>query len=281
MKKFFQLLGLFALVCGSFFYTEKTVSVVRDMDEIMIQIKEQAEIDKTDAIDARIDGDMVIPGKSGREIDIDQSYQKMKQYGAYTPKLLVYEQVKPARSIDQYYHKYVVGGNPSKNQATIIFLVDEKSDLTKIKKIMNQEEVKANYFVDGMWLEQNNEEMIQLIEEGNIIGNLSYQRDYTNSSFVWMDTIIRRVGEQKQGYCYAENKDKKVIDNCKLQKNFTILPNLITKEHPFSEVKEKLQPGSIISLAINQTTEEQLLSIVRYIKSRGYAIVTLNELLHE
>ncbi len=281
MKKFFQLLGLFALICGSFFYTEKTVSVVRDMDEIMIQIKEQEKIDKTDAIDAKVDGDTVIPGMSGKTVDVDLSYQKMKQYGAYTPKLLVYEQVKPTRSIDQYYHKYVVGGNPSKNQATIIFLVEENSNFDKVKKILDQENVKANYFVDGMWLEKNNEEMIRLIEEGNIVGNLSYQRDYANSSFVWMDTIIRRVGDQKQGYCYTETKDKKVIDHCKLQKNFTILPNLITKEHPFSEVKEKLQPGSIISLMINQATEEQLLSIVRYIKSRGYSIVTLEELLRE
>ena len=41
MKKLFEILGIIALMSFSFFYTEKTLSVVKENDEIMIEIKEK------------------------------------------------------------------------------------------------------------------------------------------------------------------------------------------------------------------------------------------------
>lgn len=281
MKKFFQFVGIMTLLCGSFFYTEKTVSVVNQMDELMIQIKEQASIDKTDPIDADIVGKTVTPGVSGKQIDIAKSYQKMKQYGAYTPKLLIYESVKPKRSILNIYDKYVIGGNKNLHQTSIIFLVEEKTEIKRVQEILKKEGVSANFFIDGNWLEKHNESMLELIQSGHVIGNLSYHRDYTDSSFVWMNTIIRRIGNQKQGYCYTEKQDQTVLNHCKLQKSYTILPTIVGRESPLNTIKENIQPGSIISLPINQVTEEQILTVIRYIKSRGYQIVTLTKLLEE
>lgn len=281
MKKFFQSVGLIALVLGSFFYTEKTVSVVKEMDEVMVQIEAQARTDKKDAQDASIDGNTIIPGISGKQVDVDLSYQKMKQYGSYDAKLLQYETVKPTNSILNYYDKYIVGGNHSVSKVSILFLVEEESDIEKIDTLVKKEAIHVNYFIDGNWLEKNNDRMIQMIQDGNVIGNLSYHRDYTDSSFVWMNTIISRIGNQKIGYCYTEKQDKAVLENCKLQKKYTILPNLIAKEHPLMSVKEEIQPGSMISLPVNQVVEEQLTTIIRYIKSKGYKIVTLTELLEE
>ena len=39
MKKLFQIIGIISLMGFSFFYTEKTVSVVKEYDTIMIDIK--------------------------------------------------------------------------------------------------------------------------------------------------------------------------------------------------------------------------------------------------
>ena len=36
MKRFFEILGFLSLVCFSFFYTEKTIDVVKEVDDIMI-----------------------------------------------------------------------------------------------------------------------------------------------------------------------------------------------------------------------------------------------------
>ena len=41
MRRFFEILGFLSLVCFSFFYTEKTIDVVKEVDDIMITLKEE------------------------------------------------------------------------------------------------------------------------------------------------------------------------------------------------------------------------------------------------
>ena len=95
MKKFFEYLGLFALVCFSFFYTEKTTSVVKELDDIMIKIKEVSPNCKRDVIEAKIDGDTIIPGISGKEVDINTSYQNMRKIGTFNENYFEYKYIKP------------------------------------------------------------------------------------------------------------------------------------------------------------------------------------------
>ena len=114
MKKFFQTVGIISLLCFSFIYTEKTATVVKEFDDIMIQIKEKNEIYRKKAIDAVIVDNTIIPGISGSEIDIDKSYSKMKRYGKYNDKLLEYKSILPNISLTQNMNKYIVNGNKEK-----------------------------------------------------------------------------------------------------------------------------------------------------------------------
>ena len=50
MKKLFQIIGIISLMGFSFFYTEKTVSVVKEYDTIMIDIKNVEKKYKKDAL---------------------------------------------------------------------------------------------------------------------------------------------------------------------------------------------------------------------------------------
>lgn len=134
MKKFFQFVGLCALFIFSFYYTEKTVSVVKEFDDIMIEIKDVAEKVRMKGEDAIIKDDTIIPGRNGQEIDINKSYQKMRKYGKYDEKLLLMEEFKPKVSIDKNYQKYVIGGNEEKRQVSFIFQVQEKDHVESIKK---------------------------------------------------------------------------------------------------------------------------------------------------
>ena len=105
--------------------------------------------------------------------------------------------------------------------------------------------------------------------------------DYNNSSFIWMDTIIKKIGKQKTSYCYNEKEDKSALSICSLNKDYTIRPNIITNKNPLKKIKESLSSGSIISMKINSETEEQLKLIINYINSKGYKIVNLEEHLKE
>ena len=79
MKKVFEIIGIFSLLIFSFILTEKTATVIKDMDEIMIGIKKNKDNYYFDYVDAVIDGDTIVPGISKREVNINASYQKMKE----------------------------------------------------------------------------------------------------------------------------------------------------------------------------------------------------------
>lgn len=275
MKKIFEAIGLLSLVCISFLYTEKTVNVVKEYDDIMIAIKNENENYKVEAKDATIVDDTIIPGIKGKEVNINSSYNKMKRYGKFNSNLLVYNEVVPKVTINDYFDKYIIAGNTEKNMVSLIFLVEESDSIDSILKILNEKGIKGNFFVDGNWLEENNEQLVQLIEEGHNVGNLSYHRDYNNSSFAWMDTFIKKVGKQTVGYCYNEVADLTALKLCALSKNYTIRPNIIVKNYPLKEIKEQVAAGSIISLPVNQTVEKELPTILSYLMSKGYKIENL------
>lgn len=281
MKKFFECIGMISLVCVSFFFTEKTAHVVKETDEIMIEIKKAAETHTNKSIDAIIKDDTIIPGIYGGVVDESKSYEKMKRVGSYQENLLVYKKIAPSISIEKNFDKYIVSGNPKKNMVTLLFLVHNNDDTTKIENILKQKDIKASFFVDGNWLENHNDKIYEWINKDHTVGNLSYNMDYTNSSFVWMDTMIKRVGNQQVGFCYNEEPNKESLKICAMNQNYTIRPTTIVSKAPLSEVKENLKPGSIIALPINQLVEKELPIIIEYMKGKGYKLENLYHHLEE
>lgn len=281
MKKLFQIIGFISLMGFSFFYTEKTISVVKEYDDIMISIKTKEKDYKKEQINATIKGNKITPGISGSKIDINRSYSKMKRYGKFEESLIVLKKIKPDILLEKNKHKYIISGNTNKKMVSLIFLVDKNDSIDEIIKILDKKEVKANFFVDGNWLEKNNNLIPILVRENHIVGNLSYNNDYLDSSFVWMETIIEKIGKQSVGYCYSEIENKDTINTCKLNNNYTIMPNIVVKNNPYIEVKEKLKSGSIISFKINEKVIEELPIIINLIKSKGYKIENLKVHLEE
>lgn len=281
MKKWFQAIGLMSLICLSFYVTEKTMSVVKEYDEIMIEIKEQKKNYETNAENAIIKNGTIRPGKKGKTIDENKSYSKMKQYGSFNPNLLEYTEVLPEVSLAKNYQYYVVGGNPDRKQVTLLFLMRGEEQVDPILSILEQKQIKANFFVDHEWLEENNERMLALIKQGHVVGNLSRNEDYSSGDFAWMNTIISKIGKQKQGYCYSEEENKTALTLCSAAKNYTIQPSVVIKNHLTTTAKETMEAGSI--LAIEPTTDnlQELPVMIEAIKRKGYEIVSLTELLAE
>ena len=280
MKKFFSYIGIFCLLLVSFFYTEKTVNVVKEYDEVMIAIKEYSINNKKEAVNAYIDGNTIIPGIKGYEVDIDKSYHNMKRYGKFDSSLLEYENVLPTITMSNNKDKYIISGNPDKRMVSLIFIVDNNSDIESILSILNNEKVKGNFFIDNEWLENNSHKLENIINEGHVIGNLSSNFNYMDSSFLWMDTVIKKVGKQSNGYCYFIDENESELNMCSLYDNYSIKPTIISS-YPYKEVKEKLVSGSILSFNINSSTIQELPIVISYIKSRGLIIQNLNELIKE
>ena len=280
MKKFFEALGMIALICFSFFYTEKTANVVKELDDIMIEIKKNKDSYQVSPIDATIVEDTIIPGLCGKVVDENKSYTKMKRYGSYHPPLLEYKEVLPKISFQKHYDKYIIAGNKEKKMVSLLFLVEENSDIESILKILETKEAKATFFVDGRYLEKNNDMLFTLIQNGHDVGNKSYQMDYTNSAFVWMDTMIKKVGKQDTGFCLNKEPDSEGLKLCALNHNYTVRP-MFVNNNPLMTIKEHVSAGSLFALPINATTIKELSSIITYITSRGYTLSPLQTHLKE
>ncbi len=281
LKKFFQLLGITTLICFSFFYTEKVGYVVREMDSLMEEIKEKSKTKNVEAIDALIDGNTIIPGKIGKIVDINSSYEKMKRINEYNENMLVLKDVSPKVSIKNNYDKYVISGIKSELEVSIILLINENTDIDYLRKLARDKNISFNFFVNNIFFERNNDLLTELIKEGHNIGNLSENNDYSTSTYIWMDTILKKIIKQKNNYCYLEEENKEYLDICALNKNYTIKPGIVLKENPAINIQKSLNNGSIISVEANNSVLNEITVMVNYIQSKGYKIVTLNKLLDE
>ena len=91
MKKLFQLIGLITLLFFSFYLNGTTKSVIKNMDDIMVQIKLNKKNYNQDEISAVMDDKYIIPGISKKIVDENKSYENMRKYGKYDEDYYVYK----------------------------------------------------------------------------------------------------------------------------------------------------------------------------------------------
>lgn len=279
IKKLLQMISVIALVLFSFYYTDKTINLIRQTDPLMKQIKEESKEKEIEAIDAKTDGNKIKSGKNGQTVDIDKTYQKMKQYGAYNEMLTVFKETTPNISIEDTYDKFVIGGNEENREVALLFPIENQSNPEEIIRIINQENVPATFFLDGLWLE-NNLRTVKSIKNHEL-EILNYNHRYEEIYFQSAIQYLKNITGNDAQYCYADYDNKEVIELCSKLKLHTVIPTIKITNHPFQEIKDKLQNGAIISLPINNIVETELPTIINYIKSRGYQLVTLQTLLSE
>ena len=281
LKKFFQLFGLVTLICFSFFYTEKIGYVVKEIDVLMKEINEKSETLKIDAIDAKIIDNTITPGIIGRKVNINKSYDNMKRINQYNNNMIIYDKIYPNISIKNNFDKYVISGNSNKKEVSIILVINEDSDINYIKQLAKEKNIKFNIFVNSNWFENNNLLLSTLISEGHNIGNLGENGKYNTSTYIWMDTILKKVIKQENNYCYLERDNQESLEICSLNKNYTIKPSIVVSNNATNTILKNITSGSIISIPVNQQTLNELKVVINSIKNKGYKIVTLNELLSE
>ena len=281
MKKFFQMVGILTLMVGSFVYTEKVGTTAKLNDTLLTEIKSKKDGYKENAIEPIINDDTIIPGVNGKEVDTEKSYEAMSKIGYFDDKLLVYKPLEVENTLDKNKDKYVINGNNTKMDVTLLFKVDNNDDITYIIKLLNQKEIKATFFIESKYLEKHHNQIIKLVQNGHTVGNLSNNEDYEDSDFVWMKTILTNIGPQIYNYCYTEKPNKEILKICSIQNSITIMPQIIIKSKPYLNLKKQILPGSIVSLEVNSALNNEIETILNYISSKGYNIKSLEELLKE
>ena len=264
MKKVFESIALISLLIFSFFLTDKTSQVIKDMDEIMIMIKQNRSKYETKSINAKINNDSIIPGLSKRIVNINKSYNSMKEYGKYNPNLYSYNYIKSKVSIEDNKDKYINLGLSNKRMVSINFILDDTNYLDEILTILDRNNIKSTFFIDEDFLSNNLDLVYNLIKKGYIIGIKN-----TSNNYKWMNTIITKVGKQKNIYCLYNNK--KIIDKCVSIDGYTIKGITIDNNY-YSSIKDNLRSGSIFNFKASDNLINKLDLIIKFILKKGYSI---------
>ena len=275
MKKAFQMIGIITLTFFSFFITEKTVLVVNDLDDIMIQIKSNKDKYKGNYIDAYIEGNTIIPGINGKVVNVNKSYKNMKLNGYYSDRLFVYDYTTPNISLYDNLDKYIIKGNSNKRMVSLVFIVKGDEDITDILSIINNYNIKVTFFIDYIWYENNNDLVKTIIDKGHTIS--IYMDNYTDSDFEWLDMVVKKINKQSTNFCYILDDREDELDICSSKGDYTIRPVIISDKTPLVDIKNKIESGSILSLTINSELKRELPTIIIYIKSKGYKLANLEE----
>ena len=272
MKKVLSFIFVILLSGFSFFYAEKVTKIMRKKDPIMIKLNEVKKDSYISVIKPIINNDEYIAGINGCEIDIEKSYNKMKKVREYKKELVV---MKETTNNENLSNKYIVGGSKERKSISIIFFLTDNINDKLISYIKNKN-IKVNFFVDLKFLE-NNINLIKLLSENNNIYYLGDNGIYNNEYMLYANNLIEINTKNESKYCFLEKKDDKVLKLCSQYNMKTINSNII-KENILSNIQNNLYNGSIITIDSKET--EKIKVSLSYILSKGYNIVTLDELLN-
>ena len=239
----------------SFYYTNKVIELSDYNNTILASINDYANVNDTDCIEGYINSDGIILGYSGLIIDKNKSYSNMKGIG-FKKELLEYKKDKCILNKEDNLDKYIVNGNKIENKVSLVIDINNYEYYDYIEKTIKEENIEMNYLIN------NN------IKDG--IKNILYK---TNKNDI--KTFKKKV---PSFYCVNYN-NYDVLDYCKKEGINTIkIINYFDKDLLLN-TKKILDKGVIIFIKENKVNINELIPTIKYIKSRGYKIVSIDELL--
>ena len=142
----------------SFLYLKNSVYIVRENDNLMKTLKEKQRLYNKEPVNAIITKNTMIPGINGKKINLDKSYNKMKSINSFHDSLLIFDIVKPNKSISNIYDKVIISGNPNINKISVLTKLDngycyttsldiDKNCIKENKQTIHIEKIASNYLM--------------------------------------------------------------------------------------------------------------------------------------
>lgn len=260
MSKFFEYIGLLALICFSFFITERTSIVAKNMDEIMINIKSNYLKYEREPIDSIVENNYITIGYCGKNVDINRSYFEMKKNGIYDDKLYQYNYVYPNNNLHNNYDKYIISGSRYKNYIYILVNLNENNKYL----LNNYKFVNFNFIVNKSFYLSNINLINRLIDNNNsiLIEETSFKdfknifkeyKKYTNFSI----------------YCYNNNLNNDFLKLCSSNKSGTIGRIELYSENYLLHLKKNLKNGNFYNFTLNKELIKSIYSINSFLNQKG------------
>lgn len=279
LKNSFKLVGLLILLLLSFIYTDKVVSVSRNSDPVMKEIKEFKKKNDTLPTEPIIIEDEFILGYSGLVVNKKDSYKNMKNEHKFNKQKIVYENKLPNNTITKTYDYYIKKGNPNKKSVAVIFKVKKNDDITNLLNYLSHKDIKFNFFIDGAWLEENVEKSFELVNLKQEIYNLGYNETYNKTMINTTNNLIESITLKTSKFCLNDEKNDEEKKICSNKKMYTIKSTLLNPD--MSILKKELDNGIIITYDLDSFNYSYLNLIVKTIESKGYKVESLENIIKE
>lgn len=277
-KNTIKLFSLFLLLLLSFIYTDKVFNEARGNDPLMKEVISYKKAHDVKPVEPKIKDDEMILGMSGLIINEEKSYKNMKEDDTFNKQKLVYDKKNPNTSITKTYDYYITNGI-SKNMVSIIFKVNNSTNVSELLSILAKTNVTVNFFIDGSYLEKNVETAFSMVNLNSEIYNLGYDNKYSKSMISVTNNLIESITLKDSLFCLNEVKNDNYKDICASKKMLTLSPKLVNPN--ITDLKKNLSKGVIIVYDLDEFDTSKFNFIINVIESRGYKIKGLSKLINE
>lgn len=263
------------------------------------RIKKEAPRHYIPPVDARIDPIWkAIPGLNGREVDVERTLEATMKQPKRKGIVWVYRSIPPRITLDDLGNVPIYRGNGKKQAAALMVNVAWGTEhLPRMLEILEQERVKATFFLDGSWLKKNPEVAKKLVRAGHEIGNHAY-------SHPLMSQISRARMEQEIGKTQtliaetlnvkaqwfappAGDFNRQVCEVAGQNKMKTVLWTVdtvdwrksVSPQMMVAKVQKELGPGHLLLTHPTDRTVEALPEILKAGKKKGLRWMTVGEVL--
>lgn len=146
MKKITKILSIFSLTIFSFYYTNKIALFTQDSSDLKKEIYTYSENYMDKGIDAKVDGNTIVPGINGKKVDVNRSFKEMSKINTFNENSIIYLDIKPNISVDDFPNKVIKYGNNLKNAISIII---EKKNI--YKELFDSSNIKYTYLEENKY----------------------------------------------------------------------------------------------------------------------------------
>ncbi|MNP05045.1 Peptidoglycan-N-acetylglucosamine deacetylase [compost metagenome] len=238
-----------------------------------------------------------IPGYNGVEVDVDATYELIKSKGKSSTITYVYQQLIPKVGLDDLEAQPIYRGNPLKPMISLMINVAWGNEyIIPMLNTLEQENVKATFFLDGKWLKSNVELAKEIQKRGHELSNHAYS--HLNMSQLGEEKAISEINKTKvllkdelgiESKWFAPPSGDFDSDTVRIAKKLgmhTVLWTLDTVDwkHPspqsiVTKISTKVEPGYLILMHPTSSSSEALQGMIQAIKGKGLHLGTVSQTL--
>ncbi|ETT45899.1 hypothetical protein BSK66_03265 [Paenibacillus odorifer] len=237
-----------------------------------------------------------IPGYNGLEIDVESTYRNAL-LAPKEPIKYVYRQIEPQISLNQLGAEPIYRGNPAKPMVSLMINVAWGNEyIVPMLDVLDEENVKVTFFLDGSWLSKNPELAKEMLKRGHEMENHAYTHPNMSTLSRARATVeIEKTQKLLKESLGVTNKwfappsgdfDQETVEIASSLGLKTVLWTVDTvdwrnpsPESVVAKITSKAEPGTLVLMHPTASSSKALRAMIRGIKAKGLQLGTVSQTL--